>query len=132
VQEAGWLWSGGFSLDVPGDLFVKIRHRDRGVTMLVRVDVATTDSGIVQVTLSHNPSGFAPYRVENCSLETLNARQRGVHEQQDVLRPYCSLNYAWDEPALPHALVLELPGARHIGTFQLDEVRAVHSILLRY
>ena len=25
VQEAGWLWSGGFELDSPGDMFVKIR-----------------------------------------------------------------------------------------------------------
>lgn len=25
VQEAGWLWSGGFQLDTPGDLFIKIR-----------------------------------------------------------------------------------------------------------
>ncbi len=27
LHEAGWLWSGGFALDTPGDLFVKIRHR---------------------------------------------------------------------------------------------------------
>ena len=27
VHEAGWQWSGGFALDTPGDLFVKIRHR---------------------------------------------------------------------------------------------------------
>ncbi len=25
VQEAGWLWSGGFALDTPGDMFIKIR-----------------------------------------------------------------------------------------------------------
>ena len=47
-----------------------------------------------------------------------------VREQQDVLRPYCSLLYAWDEPAQPHRLVLELPGARPLGTFDLDKVRA--------
>ena len=27
LHEAGWQWSGGFALDTPGDLFVKIRHR---------------------------------------------------------------------------------------------------------
>ena len=42
-------------------------------------------------------------------------------EQQDVLRPYCSLGYAWDEPELPHRLVLELPGNRKLGTFALDQ-----------
>lgn len=52
------------------------RHRDRGVTMLVRVDVATSAaSGVLRVTLSHHPAGFAPYRIDNCSLETLHARQ---------------------------------------------------------
>lgn len=44
-----------------------------------------------------------------------------MREQQDVLRPYCSLHYAWDEPAQPHRLVLELPGARLLGTFDLDQ-----------
>lgn len=60
----------------PHPLFVYFRHRDRGVTMLVRVDVATSAaSGVLRVTLSHHPSGFAPYRIDNCSLETLHARQ---------------------------------------------------------
>ena len=27
MQEAGWLWSGGLSLNTPGDFFVKIRHK---------------------------------------------------------------------------------------------------------
>ncbi len=122
VQEAGWIWSGGFQLDVPGDIFVKSRHRDRGITMLLRVDVAISASGSAQITLSHNPAGFAPYRVENCSTETLHLRQKSVREQQDVLRPYCALNYAWDEPTQPHFLVLELPGARNLGNFDLDKV----------
>ena len=87
------------------------------------MDVAVTSSGVVLITLSHNPTGFAPYRIENCSLETLHARQQRVREQQDVLRPYCSLNYAWDEPAQPHKLVIELPGSRQLGVFDLDKVR---------
>ena len=51
------------------------RHRDRGVTMLVRVDVAASASGVLVVTLSHHPAGFAPYRIENCTTLTLHARQ---------------------------------------------------------
>lgn len=31
LQEAGWLWSGGTRLDVPGSQFVKLRHRDQKV-----------------------------------------------------------------------------------------------------
>jgi len=122
VQGAGWSWSGGAALDILGDAFLKIRHRDRGVTMLMGLDVSTTSSGLLKVTLSHQPAGFAPYRIENCSLETLHARQKGVTEQQDILRPFCALNYAWDEPTMAHNLVLELPGSRQIGTFDLDKV----------
>ena len=49
--------------------------------------------------------------------------QQSYNEQEDVLRPYSSLLYAWDEPALPHKLVLALPGNRRLGAFNLDKVR---------
>ena len=49
-------------------------------------------------------------------------RQKGCTEQDDLLRPYSSLDYAWDEPALPHKLVLELPGNRRLGEYDLDKV----------
>jgi len=39
----------------------------------------------------------------------------------DVLRPYSALDYAWDEPGLPHTLLLELPGSRSLGAFDLDK-----------
>lgn len=51
-----------------------------------------------------------------------NHRQKGCTEQDDLLRPYSSLDYAWDEPALPHKLLLELPGNRHLGEYDLDNV----------
>ena len=51
-------------------------------------------------------------------------RQDGCDEQQDILRPYSTINYAWDEPSLPHKLVLSLPGNRKLGVFELDKVRA--------
>ena len=49
-------------------------------------------------------------------------RQLGCEEQQDILRPYSTINYAWDEPSLPHKLVLSLPGNRVLGIFELDKV----------
>ena len=49
-------------------------------------------------------------------------RQLGCDEQQDILRPYSTINYAWDEPSLPHKLVLSLPGNRVLGVFELDKV----------
>ena len=64
-------------------------------------------------------------------------RQLGCEEQQDILRPYSTLNYAWDEPSLPHKLVLSLPGNRVLGVFELDKVRTLRtcsecSLLLFY
>ena len=48
--------------------------RDRGVTMLLRVDVSTSSSGALLVTLSDQAAGFAPYRVDNCTSQTLHLR----------------------------------------------------------
>ena len=39
-----------------------------------------------------------------------------------MLRPHSALHYAWDEPSLPHELLLELPGSRRLGCFALDKV----------
>ena len=74
VQEAGWLWSGGIFLGSPGDTFVKIRHRHREETMLVGVDINTSSSGVLMVTLSRQ-EGFAPYRLDNFTSEKLHVRQ---------------------------------------------------------
>ena len=124
LQEAGWMWSGGFSPERSADLFVKIRHRDRGITMLIRIDATSSPTNdMLHISFSHNPEGFSPYRIENCSLETLHCRQENVQDQQDVLRPYCSLLYAWDEPTLPHILLLSLQGLQKLGKFHLDKVR---------
>jgi hypothetical protein len=79
----------------------RIRHRSRGETLLLQLDVAASSSGIV-ATLSGRQGGFAPYRIDNCSAEVLHVQQAGCAEQEDVLRPYSSLPYAWDEPSMPH------------------------------
>ncbi len=48
--------------------------------------------------------------------------QQAYNEQEDILRPYSSLSYAWDEPSLPHRLVISQPGNRKLGVFNLDKV----------
>eukprot|EP01025_Chloroclados_australasicus_P036630 TRINITY_DN37331_c0_g1_i1.p1 TRINITY_DN37331_c0_g1~~TRINITY_DN37331_c0_g1_i1.p1 ORF type:complete len:1661 (+),score=111.99 TRINITY_DN37331_c0_g1_i1:654-4985(+) len=123
IQGAGWMWSGGFSLEKAGDFFVKIRQRDAGHTVLLRVDISTNqENGVILVRMSHQAVGFAPYRLDNFTAETLHVRQEGCTDQEDILKPYCHLPYAWDEPSLPHQLILELPGHRYLGTFDLDRV----------
>lgn len=42
--------------------------------MMARVDVSTTAAGPMLVTFSHQVLGFAPYRLDNCSSETLHVR----------------------------------------------------------
>ena len=49
--------------------------RDRGVTMLVRVDISADTNGVLSVALSHQAAGFAPYRIDNCTAATLHLRQ---------------------------------------------------------
>ena len=63
-----------------------------------------------------------PIRYKNRSIWiSENFRQWGCDEREDVLRPYSHLSYAWDEPSLPHRLVLALPGNRVLGVFDLDK-----------
>ena len=42
--------------------------------MLLRVDVSTSASGALLVTLSNQAAGFAPYRLDNCTSYTLHLR----------------------------------------------------------
>lgn len=49
--------------------------RDRGVTMLVRVDISAGTNGVLSVALSHQAAGFAPYRIDNCTAAMLHLRQ---------------------------------------------------------
>lgn len=59
--------------------------------------------------------------------------QHQCSEQEDVLRPYSCVDYAWDEPALPHRLSLALPGNRKLGLFYLDKVEHVSPLeMLRH
>ena len=58
-------------------------------------------------------------------------RQKGCFEQDDLLRPYSSLDYAWDEPTLPHKLVLEQPGNRRLGEYDLDHVGSQYVVSVK-
>lgn len=60
----------------------KVMCRDRGVTMLVRVDVCAAEGGVLVINVSHQAAGFTPYRLDNCSSETLHLRQ-GKTESHD-------------------------------------------------
>lgn len=58
--------------------------------------------------------------------------QLAYNELEDVLRPYSSLSYAWDEPSLPHRLLISQPGNRKLGVFNLDKVVPIANTALTY
>ncbi|GFR45600.1 hypothetical protein Agub_g6996 [Astrephomene gubernaculifera] len=124
IQDPGWSWAGGVALDsvAPGDLFVKIRHRNRAETQLVRLDVSLSEAGTKLVSLSHHHTDFAPYRIDNCSGEALHVQQVGCLDQEDVIRPYACLPYTWDEHTAPQRVLVSLPGRRRLGEFELEKV----------
>jgi hypothetical protein len=63
VAEPGWSWSGAAAVEAPGEFLVKLRHRNRGETLLLQLDVASASSGSsIVATLSGRQDGFAPYR----------------------------------------------------------------------
>eukprot|EP00873_Tetraselmis_striata_P001703 jgi/Tetstr1/421967/TSEL_012866.t1 len=130
VHEPSWDWSRGFDVDSPGDTFIKLRQQVRGETLLVGVDVSASSTGCWVATLSNDAAGFAPYRLDNCTSYTLQCRQRSSTARADVLRPYCSLPFAWDEPNDKHDLVVELPDGRTLSTLNLDTVghSSVHHV----
>lgn len=53
---------------------VQVRHRDRQETLLVRADISTGANGVVVACLTHQDAGFAPYRLDNCTVQTLHIR----------------------------------------------------------
>lgn len=134
----GWDWSGGFEPDQLGDTQLKVRNLVTGATQMLRVEVqnaslldnelngitSTDDSlGTYLVLLSHDESGFMPYRIDNFSLERLRLYQMKCPNFEVILLPYSSCSYAWDEPWRPHRLVLEVPGEGLLGTYDLDAVK---------
>ena len=69
-----------------------------------------------------SPGVFSPAHLhQRLSLQSA-CSQQGCQEQEDILRPYACLDYAWDEPSLPHQLVLALPGNLQLGSYALDKV----------
>ncbi|KXZ51516.1 hypothetical protein GPECTOR_12g479 [Gonium pectorale] len=130
IQDPGWSWSGGVSLNKldPGDMFVKIRHRNRGETRLVRLDVSVSPAGTMLVSLSHHHADFAPYRIDNCTGEVLHVQQEGCMDQEDVVRPYACLAYTWDEHTAKKSVHLSLPGRRKLGEIELEKVGTVKDV----
>ena len=47
--------------------------------------------------------------------------------QEDVVRPYSCLPWAWDEHTAPKRVLVSLQGRRKLGEFELDEVGLMYA-----
>jgi hypothetical protein len=79
AAEAGWSWSGAAALDAPGESILKMRHRSRGETLLVRLEVtaarAAAGGALAVLRAVEEGGSFAPYR---CGLLACGRRRGGV------------------------------------------------------
>ncbi|CAM9175519.1 unnamed protein product, partial [Chrysoparadoxa australica] len=125
VQEYGWEWSGQFAPDHLGELSLRLRNRHNHSVLFARVEVLARGASLALV-VRGEPEGFAPYRVENNSLETLLLSQVEVGAVETLL-PYHAFPYTWDEPLGNRALQVAVqlkdsPVARPVDTYRLDEL----------
>ncbi|KAK8954444.1 hypothetical protein KSP39_PZI002557 [Platanthera zijinensis] len=145
-NEMGWQWSGSFLPDRVGDIQVKMRNHISGELSLVRVEVQNADMAINDeklilnsngsfsthlILLSDDKNGFIPCRIDNFSMERLRIYQHKCESVETVVLPYTSAKYAWDEPCYPHRIVVEVPGERIVGTYNLDNVQGYVPAYLR-
>lgn len=49
-------------------------RRDKGETLLLQVDIKTSSDGVLLICVTHQAVGFSPYRIDNCTSETLFVR----------------------------------------------------------
>ncbi len=123
-----WLWSGYFAVDKLGELSVNIRDSTHQIKKLMRVEV-TVAHGTNFITLRAESVQHPPYRIDNHSPETVLVYQKGHKHMAQQLTPYESQPYAWEQPAMPHVLVIELPRYSFTREIELDQI-ATHECSL--
>ncbi|KAG4977288.1 hypothetical protein JHK84_036989 [Glycine max] len=137
-NESGWQWSGSFLPDHLGDTQLKMRNYVFGTSNMIRVEVQNADismgdekivgnikgnSGTNLILLSDDDTGYMPYRIDNFSKERLRIYQQRCEMFDTVIHSYTSCPYTWDEPCYPRRLIVEVPGERVLGSYDLDDVK---------
>ncbi|KAL2321117.1 hypothetical protein Fmac_030086 [Flemingia macrophylla] len=144
-NESGWQWSGSFLPDHLGDTLLKMRNFVFGTSNMIRVEVQNADismgdekivgnikgnSGTNLILLSDDDTGYMPYRIDNFSKERLRIYQQRCEMFDTVVHSYASNPYTWDEPCYPHRLIVEVPGERVLGSYDLDDVKEYMPVYL--
>ncbi|TKY59210.1 putative vacuolar protein sorting-associated protein 13A [Spatholobus suberectus] len=144
-NESGWQWSGSFLPDHLGDTQLKMRNFVFGSSNMIRVEVQNADismgdekivgnikgnSGTNLILLSDDDTGYMPYRIDNFSKERLRIYQQRCEMFDTVIHSYTSYPYTWDEPCYPRRLIVEVPGERVLGSYDLDDVKEYMPVYL--
>lgn len=143
--ESGWQWSGSFLPENLGDTQLKMRNFIFGTSNMIRVEVQNADismggekivgnikgnSGTNLILLSDDDTGYMPYRIDNFSMERLRIYQQRCEMFDTVIHSYASYPYTWDEPCYPRRLILEVPGERVLGSYDLDDIKEYMPVYL--
>ncbi|EGG20936.1 vacuolar protein sorting-associated protein 13 family protein [Cavenderia fasciculata] len=98
-------WSGSFSIDEVVTMTIKIRNWTNSMApYLARVDI-NVGTGLVMI--GEENTSHPPFRIENNTPRTIKYYQSG-YSIQDVLGPYQSTAYSWDETMSTRILVVDL------------------------
>ncbi len=95
-DEYGWQWSGGFPIHNVGEFSVRLRNLHTHASYICRVEVFMLQATLF-VVFQAELRRLPPYRIENMSFATLHYHQEGVSHIEDVLLPYQTSRYSWDE-----------------------------------
>ncbi|XP_057355731.1 intermembrane lipid transfer protein VPS13D isoform X9 [Manis pentadactyla] len=105
------IWSGGFEVNKNNSFHINMRDA-LGKCFFLRVEI-TLRGATYRISFSDTHQLPPPFRIDNFSKVPVMFTQHGVAEPRlrTEVKPMTSLDYAWDEPALPPFITLTVKGA---------------------
>ncbi|CAK6440611.1 unnamed protein product [Pipistrellus nathusii] len=105
------IWSGGFEVNKNNSFHINMRDT-LGKCFFLRVEI-TLRGATYRISFSDTDQLPPPFRIDNFSKVPVVFTQLGVAEPRlrTEVKPMSSLDYAWDEPALPPFITLTVKGA---------------------
>jgi vacuolar protein sorting-associated protein 13D len=103
-------WSGGFQIDCVNVFHINMRD-ENGQCLILRVQIIERH-GTYFVVFMDSDQMPAPFRISNRSDVPVQFYQTDIREEllylRTVIRPYQSMDYAWDEPTLKPMLTCSI------------------------
>ena len=142
LREYGSEWSGKWRPGELGETVLRLRNVHTRAVCFLRVEISVSGPTVFAVLrLEPGPSFLhPPFRLENLTLETLQIRQSGAcregHESSapfdgtDVLLPYRTAPYTWDEPTEEQFLIVELVPSTDDPRYRFDTLQHARGSVL--